>query len=379
MGSFQYGMNVFQVATTATAAGTTTLVNTSKQIQTFTGSSTQTVVFPSATTMSVGQFFEIYNQSSGSLTLQFNGGAAFTDAAGTSYGTLVSKGAITVKLQTNGTSSGTWSVSTSGNNGLSNPMTTGGDLIYAGAGGTPTRLANGTSGQVLIANGGTSAESWATVPGNTTVLKAPSISKFTTGTSATYTTPTSPSPLWLEIIVVGGGAGGAGSGSSGAGVNGNASSVVGNNTTTANGGSGPANQYTGGVGGTFSIGAECTDIDSAAGGNGGGVSGVAAASANGGMGGSSALGGAGSGGATSNVGGGASTNSGGGGGGAGGGSSAAPGSGGGAGAYVHCAITGTLKSTYTYTVGASVSGSTGSSAAGGAGAAGMVVFIAHYQ
>lgn len=45
--------------------------------------------------------------------------------------------------------------------GLS-PMTTGGDIIYGGASGTGTRLANGTSGQVLTSAGGTAAPSWAT-------------------------------------------------------------------------------------------------------------------------------------------------------------------------------------------------------------------------
>lgn len=44
------------------------------------------------------------------------------------------------------------------------PMTTGGDIIYGGASGTGTRLANGTSGQVLTSNGGTSAPSWGTNP-----------------------------------------------------------------------------------------------------------------------------------------------------------------------------------------------------------------------
>ena len=42
MASFQFGGLVEQVATTATAGGTTTLTNTSKQIQVFTGSLTQT-------------------------------------------------------------------------------------------------------------------------------------------------------------------------------------------------------------------------------------------------------------------------------------------------------------------------------------------------
>lgn len=52
------------------------------------------------------------------------------------------------------------SKSTSFNN-LS-PMTTGGDIIYGGASGAGTRLANGSSGQILTSAGGTSAPSWAT-------------------------------------------------------------------------------------------------------------------------------------------------------------------------------------------------------------------------
>lgn len=42
------------------------------------------------------------------------------------------------------------------------PMTTGGDIIYGGASGTGTRLANGSSGQFLKSNGTTTAPSWAT-------------------------------------------------------------------------------------------------------------------------------------------------------------------------------------------------------------------------
>lgn len=53
------------------------------------------------------------------------------------------------------------SKSTSFNN-LS-PMTTGGDLIYGGASGTGTRLANGTFNQVLTSAGGTTAPSWTTL------------------------------------------------------------------------------------------------------------------------------------------------------------------------------------------------------------------------
>jgi len=43
---------------------------------------------------------------------------------------------------------------------MTNPMTTGGDLIYGGASGVATRLANGTAGQVLQSNGTTLAPTW---------------------------------------------------------------------------------------------------------------------------------------------------------------------------------------------------------------------------
>lgn len=43
---------------------------------------------------------------------------------------------------------------------ITNPMTTGGDIIYGGASGVPTRLANGSAGQVLQSNGTTLAPTW---------------------------------------------------------------------------------------------------------------------------------------------------------------------------------------------------------------------------
>ena len=47
-----------------------------------------------------------------------------------------------------------------GSTGSFNPMTSEGDLIYGGAGGTPTRLANGSSGNCLISRGGTLGPTW---------------------------------------------------------------------------------------------------------------------------------------------------------------------------------------------------------------------------
>jgi hypothetical protein len=43
---------------------------------------------------------------------------------------------------------------------MTNPMTTGGDIIYGGASGEPTRLANGSVAQVLTSSGGTDAPVW---------------------------------------------------------------------------------------------------------------------------------------------------------------------------------------------------------------------------
>jgi hypothetical protein len=59
--------------TTATAAGTTTLTNSSSYQQEFTGSTTQTVVMPVTSTLALGWSFEITNNSTGTLTIQSSG------------------------------------------------------------------------------------------------------------------------------------------------------------------------------------------------------------------------------------------------------------------------------------------------------------------
>ena len=84
-----------------TAAGTTTLTSASTYYQRFTGSTTQTVVLPAATTMSKGQGFIIDNDSSGSLTLQ--------DGSTASLGSVVSGMAAFVFCEDNSTTAGSWS------------------------------------------------------------------------------------------------------------------------------------------------------------------------------------------------------------------------------------------------------------------------------
>jgi hypothetical protein len=135
------------VATTATAAGTTTLTVGSAQFQQFTGSTTQTVVLPDATTLVTGQSFIISNQSSGAVQVNANGGgavrtvAALTTAvitlvaAGSSAGTwdpgttATATGLTTSNFVTRETPSG----SVNGSNtsfGLANTPTTGTESVY---------------------------------------------------------------------------------------------------------------------------------------------------------------------------------------------------------------------------------------------------------
>jgi len=62
--------------TTATAAGTTALSVSSTYLQYFTGSTTQIVTLPSATTLVLGQSYVIVNNSTGLVTVNNNGGSA---------------------------------------------------------------------------------------------------------------------------------------------------------------------------------------------------------------------------------------------------------------------------------------------------------------
>lgn len=362
---------------TATAAATTTLNSSSTYNQYFTGSTTQTVKLPVATTMIAGQSFSITNQSSGIVTVQTSG-----------LNTIQAMGANTNLLITcantaggTGTASWTW-VYTAIDTGLAlaNPMTTGGDTIYGASGGTATRLANGTSGQVMQSSGGTSAPVWATIPGNTTIVKAPTYQVFTSG-AATYTRPSSPAPILLKVRMVGGGGGG--------GANGNGTIVTGT--------SGGQTSF---AGATAPGGAFCTNnnVNVGLGGAAGtlnGFSGFSLAGATGmyptanqfspyaptgGAGGASVFGGGATGGYATGNGTSPQANTGAGGAGAGAYSSSYENSGGGgAGAYTEVYIT-SPASTYSYTVGSGGNGGTTSGgASGGSGAAGIIIVEEIYQ
>jgi hypothetical protein len=119
--------------TTPTAGTTTTLTVSSAKYQQFTGSSTQTVVLPAATTLAVGHQFVVMNRSSGAVTVNMNGGGLLQTLAASSFAIFT--------LMNNGTAAGTW------------------DAIYSSGGGSGTVTtvsvvsANGLAG--TVANAGT--------------------------------------------------------------------------------------------------------------------------------------------------------------------------------------------------------------------------------
>ena len=88
-------------ATTATAAGTTTLTVTSANQQFFTGTTTQTVVLPVTSTLALGMSYLIVNNSTGIVTVQSSGANTITTVtAGTS--------ASFTCILTSGTTAASW-------------------------------------------------------------------------------------------------------------------------------------------------------------------------------------------------------------------------------------------------------------------------------
>jgi hypothetical protein len=63
--------------------------------------------------------------------------------------------------------------------GMTNPMTTTGDVIYSSSGSTPARLGIGTAGQVLQVNSGATAPEWATPAAGTSSFVGALVTKST--------------------------------------------------------------------------------------------------------------------------------------------------------------------------------------------------------
>ena len=125
---------------TATAAGTTTLSNTSSFLQVFTGSTTQTVKLPDTSTLQTGWGFRIINNSTGNLTLQTS----------TSTSLLTVLAGVTVTV---------YCVSTSGNTTAAWDAAVAGFSTFTGSGNVVMSASPLLSGNVEISGGGNSVTS----------------------------------------------------------------------------------------------------------------------------------------------------------------------------------------------------------------------------
>lgn len=148
--------NIQTYTTTATAAGTTTLTNTSTYYQYFTGVTTQTVVLPVTSTLSLGWSFHIANNSTGNLTLQSSG-------LNTIATILPNTTAHITCILTSGTTAASWDYGFTDFN-TSVPVALGGtgsttltaNNVLLGNGTSALQVvAPGTTGNVLTSNGTT--------------------------------------------------------------------------------------------------------------------------------------------------------------------------------------------------------------------------------
>jgi hypothetical protein len=111
---------LFGYTTTETAAGTTTLSNTSNYFQFFTGTTTQTVTLPVASTMTLGQGFEIHNNSTGAVTV---------NSSGSNLVVIVNAGQSVriTNILTSGTTAASWDADVTG----SSTSTGTGNLVFS--------------------------------------------------------------------------------------------------------------------------------------------------------------------------------------------------------------------------------------------------------
>ena len=364
---------------------------------------------PAAASLTAGTGITI-TPGSNSISIAVTGGAAVTSVSGTAN-RITSTGGTTPVIDISAAYVGQSSITTLGTitsgiwNGTNIDLAHGGlnaslvasngGIFYSTATAGAVLAGTVTANQILM-SGSSSAPAWSTATYPATAGTAGNFiksngSNFTSAAfaaptqqlfksaSGTYTTPTSPAPLYIRVRAVGGGGGGAGSGTTGT-TGGNGVATTFGAGISAGGGQAGATTA-GGAGGTNTV----PSGTSIAGGTGQGADTPAVTNTGfiaGGSGGASAFGGAGGGGPGGVAGYNGATNSGGGGGGGGLVPSTAGqlGAGGGAGGFVDVIISSPVA-TYAYVVGAGgTAGIAGASGlAGGTGGSGYIEVTEYYQ
>jgi len=199
-GNKNVGINNFDsaYATTVTAAGTTTLTNSSDYYQNFTGSTTQTVVLPKATTFSiVGHGYYIVNSSSGALTVNKNGGTLLqTVAAGQT---------LAVTCTDISSAAGSWNIEYSSDLNIGTATATSiNGFATAQAATVSTIAVRDANGNLFNNNTIENYATTATAAGTTTLTVSSSYQQFFTGaTTQTVTLPvTSTLVLGQSYLIV---------------------------------------------------------------------------------------------------------------------------------------------------------------------------------
>lgn len=189
------GDTVDGYATTATAAGTTTLTVASKYQQFFTGSTTQTVTMPVASTLVVGWKIRVRNNSTGIVTVNSSGANAI-------YAIPAGGDTIFTCILASGTSAASWDYLDCTVTGSPAAGTTSTGATGAGYMGIPQNAATTGSYGVVAADAGTHIHSTATrtvtLPANGTIaLPIGYTITFTAATGATVTIAITTDTMYL--------------------------------------------------------------------------------------------------------------------------------------------------------------------------------------